>query len=184
MTKMLRVLLVLVLSFVFISCSKSQTTSFTELESAIKRAEDQLQEMELNLEDLREKGSDEEKIGEIKERIAKKSEGLEELIALLESRKKGDYQASAYQRDKGDVTANVISATEMHLTVQLKDSGRVMVFYVPNTRRVEGQRVPNTEVIKLVKELKKGQTIRATYFEGEEKGTYILQEIEKIDEKK
>ena len=55
-----------------------------------------------------------------------------------------------------------------------------MVFYIPQTRREEGKRVPNTDVINLAKKLKKGQKVWAEYHEGEEKGTYILTGIKKI----
>lgn len=162
----------------------TQEGEFPELETAIKRTEGQLHEIELYLVQLREKGEDEKKIEETKTRIEKKKKELTELKTLLEMRKKGEYSPSAYQREKGEVTAYVISATTMTITVRLKPSGRVMVLYVPSRHRVEGQVVPNTEMIEYVKKLKKDHLIWARYQEGEEKGTYILQEVKKLKDEK
>ena len=159
---------------------KKEEREFPELEQAIKRNQNQLNEIEKQLQDLENKKGDTAKIKELKERIHKKRDELTKLNSLLEKRKKGDYQPSVFQREEGEVTASVISATGINLTVKLEDRGRIMVFYIPGTRRVEGKRVPNTDLIELVKELKKGQNILAKYHEGEEKGTYILMEIKKV----
>ena len=103
----------------------------------------------------------------------------------MERRKKGiENKPSAYQRERGELTAYVISATSEDVTVRLKDSGKVMVLRVPQMRRVERRRVPNTDMIKMVKKLKKNQLIWARYNEGEERGTYFIQEIKKIKDDK
>lgn len=134
-----------------------EETEFPELEAAIMKAEEQFHKIEVQFEELKEKEGAQDNINEVKERLEKKRNELAELKTLLKKRKKGEDTPSAYLREKGEVTGNVISATDIHLTVQLKDSGRVMVFYVTSHRRVEGQRVPNTELIEYVKKLKKGQ---------------------------
>jgi DNA repair exonuclease SbcCD ATPase subunit len=156
----------------------------TDWEVAINRTEGQLREIESYLVQLRKKKESEEKIREVELRLVKTRNQLAELRARQERRKRGADRPSAYQRERGELTAYVISATSEDVTVRLKDSGKVMVLRVPQWRRVERRRVPNTEMIKMVRKLKKNQLIWARYNEGEERGTYFIQEIKKIKDDK
>jgi len=161
---------------------RTQAGEFPELESAIKNAEEQLHEMELYLVDLREKKESEEKMKEAEEQLVKKRNEFSELKVLLEKRKQGirEDQPSAYQREQGELEAYVISATSEDVTVRVKDSGKVMVFRIPLWRRVEGQRVENTEMKKFASKLKKDQLIWIDYREGEERGSYFAVGMKKI----
>jgi len=163
------------------SRAETQEKQSQELEMAIKRAEGQLKELELYIEDLRKKKAGEEKIHEVEERIVQKRRELAEYKILLERRQRGVDEPSAYQRERGELTAVVISSTEDDVTVRLKDSGRVMVLRVRRWRRVEGQRVENREEMDFVDGLKKGELIWANYIEGEERGTFFILEIKRVD---
>jgi len=91
----------------------SEEVEFPELEQAIRRNAEQLREMEVYLKELNEKDSETEQMDELRKRLRNKRAELEELKTLLENRKKGEYQPSVYQREKGEVNGHVISATEM-----------------------------------------------------------------------
>jgi hypothetical protein len=137
-----------------ISCSGENTAQevsasreFPELENAIKRSRMQLEEMKTRLDELVKNDGDEKEIDLLQRAVRKKKSELEELEKLLEERKKGTYEPPIYQREEGEWTLYLISKGEGTLTARMKDSGRVVVLYVPQTRRVEGQRVPNTEVL-------------------------------------
>ncbi len=165
---------------------RKEKRRLTDWEVAIKRTEGQLHEIESYLEQLRKHKESEEKIHEIELRLIKKRKELAELRAGQERRKRVAKEIpSAYQRERGELTAYVISATSEDVTVRLNDGGKVMVLRVPQMRRLENRRrVPNTEMIKMVKKLKKNQLIWARYNEGEERGTYFIQELKKIKEDK
>ena len=150
------------------------------LEQKIAQLKEKIEELAVKIE----RNPDAEKANEWREMRRKYINELEKLKALLERRKKGADRPSAYQRERGELTAYVISATSEDVTVRLKDSGKVMVLRVPRMRRVERRRVPNTDMIKMVKKLKKNQLIWARYNEGEERGTYFIQEIKKIEDDK
>ncbi len=169
-----------------LSRPRREERRLTDWEIAIKRAEGQLREIEGYLEQLRKKKESEEKIHEFELRLVKARNQLAELRAGQERGKKNpEKRPSAYQRERGELTAYVISATPEDVTVRLKDSGKVMVLRVPQMRRIENRRrVPNTDMIKMVRKLKKNQLIWAKYNEGEERGTYFIQEIKKIKEDK
>jgi predicted nucleic acid-binding Zn-ribbon protein len=163
-----------------------QERRLTDWEIAINRTQGQLHEIETYLEQLRKKKESEEKIHEVELRLVKTRNQLAEFRAQFEKSKRGaaKERPSAYQRERGELTAYVISATSEDVTVRLKDSGKVMVLRVSQWRRVERRRVPNTDMIKMVKKLKKNQLIWARYNEGEERGTYFIQEIKKIKDDK
>ncbi|NOR54544.1 MAG: hypothetical protein GQ536_10750, partial [Candidatus Aminicenantes bacterium] len=165
---------------------RKEERRLTDWEIAIKRAEGQLHEIESYLAQLRKKKESEEKIHEFELRLVKARNQLAELRAGQERGKRNaEKRPSAYQRERGELTAYVISATSEDVTVRLKDSGKVMVLRVSQWRRVENRRrVPNTDMIKMVRKLKKNQLIWARYNEGEERGTYFIQEIKKIKEDK
>ena len=157
------------------------------LEQKIAQLKEKIKELAVKIE----RNPDAEKANEWRETRRKYINELEmiqereqKLKAQLERRKRGADLPSAYQRERGELTAYVISATSEDVTVRLKDSGKVMVLRVPQMRRVERRRVPNTDMIKMVKKLKKNQLIWARYNEGEERGTYFIQEIKKIKEDK
>ncbi len=155
---------------------------FPEIESALKNKEEQLHEMELYLVDLREKGESEEKIKAAEEQMDKIRNEKKELQVMLEKRRQGirEEQPAAYQREQGELEAYVISATEEAVTVRVKDSEKVMVFRIPLRIRVEGQRIENTEMIKLASKLKKDQLIWVDYREGEERGSYFAVGMKKV----
>ncbi len=159
-----------------------QELRLTDWEIAINRTQGQLHEIESYLEQLRKNKESEEKIHEFELRLVKARNQLAELRAgQVRSKKNPKQKPSAYQRERGELTAYVISATSEDVTVRLKDSGKVMVLRVPQMRRIENRRrVPNTDMIKMVRKLKKNQLIWAKYNEGEERGTYFIQEIKKI----
>ncbi len=158
----------------------------TDWEIAIKRTEGQIQEIESYLVELRKNKENEEEIIEIEQRLVKTRNQLVELKAgQARGKRNPEKRPSAYQRERGELTAYVISATSEDVTVRLKDSGKVMVLRVPQMRRIENRRrVPNTDMIKMVKKLKKNQLIWAKYNEGEQRGTYFIQEIKKIKDDK
>lgn len=147
------------------------------IEQQVVRLRAEIQELKMALERNPKSERAEQWMEMIQEREQK-------LKAQLERRKRGKDRPSAYQRERGELTAYVISATSEDVTVRLKDSGKVMVLRVPQWRRVERRRVPNTDMIKMVKKLKKNQLIWARYNEGEERGTYFIQEIKKIKDDK
>ncbi len=153
---------------------------FPEIEAAIERTEGQLKELELYIEDLRKKKENEEKIHDAEERIVQKRNELAEFKSLMERRQRQVDQPSAYQRERGELTANVISSTEKDVTVRVKDNGRVMVLRVRTWRRVEGQRVENREEMNFVKRLKKDELIWVNYTEGEERGSFFILEIKRV----
>ncbi len=164
---------------------RTEERRLTDWEIAINRTEGQIREIESYLVQLRNKKESEEKIHEVELRLVKTRNQLAELKARQERSKRGaEERPSAYQRERGELTAYVISATSEDVTVRLKDSGKVMVLRVSQWRRVERRRVPNTDMIKMVKKLKKNQLIWARYNEGEERGTYFIQEIKKIKDDK
>ncbi len=157
---------------------------FPEIEAAIRQKEEQLKELELYIVDLRKKKADEEKIHDVEEQIVQTRKDLAEFKVLLERRQKQADQPSAYQRERGELTAYVISSTENDVTVRFKDSGRVMVLRVRKWRRVEGRRVENREEMIFVNSLKKGELIWAKYTEGEERGSFFILEIKRVDKRK
>ncbi len=161
---------------------RGEIQRFPEIENALKNKEEQLHKMELFLVDLREKGESEEKIKAAEEQMDKIRNEKKELLAMLEKRRLGirEEQPSAYQREQGELEAYVISATKEAVTVRVKDSEKVMVFRIPLRIRVEGQRVENTEMIKLASKLKKDQLIWVDYREGEERGSYFAVGMKKI----
>lgn len=161
---------------------RGEIQRFPEIENALKNKEEQLHEMELFLADLREKGESEEKIKAAEEQMDKIRNEKKELLAMLEKRRLGirEEQPAAYQREQGELEAYVISATKEAVTVRVKDSEKVMVFRIPLRIRVEGQRVENTEMIKLASKLKKDQLIWVDYREGEERGSYFAVGMKKI----
>lgn len=153
---------------------------FPEIEAVIERTEGQLKELELYIENLREKKENEEKIHDAEERIVKKRKELAEFKSLMERRQRQVDQPSAYQRERGELTAYVISSSENDVTVRVKDSSRVMVLRVRKWRRVEGQRVKNKQEMNFVKSLKKDELIWANYTEGEERGSFFILEIKRV----
>lgn len=159
-----------------------EVNRFPEIESALKNKEEELHEMELYLVDLREKGESEEKIKAAEEQMDKIRKEKKELQVMLEKRRQGirEEQPSAYQRERGELEAYVISATSEAVTVRLKDSEKVLVFRIPLRIRVEGQRVENTEMIELASQLKKDQLIWVDYREGEERGSYFAVGMKKL----
>lgn len=184
-------LFVLVIAILFmISWGVSMAAQQDEqnLEQKVAQLKEKIKELAVKIE----RNPDAEKAGEWRETRRKYINELEmiqereqKLKAQLERSKRGaEERPSAYQRERGELTAYVISATSEDVTVRLKDSGKVMVLRVPQMRRVERRRVPNTDMIKMVKKLKKNQLIWARYNEGEERGTYFIQEIKKIKEDK
>lgn len=161
---------------------RGEIQRFPEIENALKNKEEQLHEMELHLVDLREKGESEEKIKAAEEQMDKIRNEKKELQALLERRRLGirEEQPAAYQRIQGELEAYVISATREAVTVRVKDGEKVMVFRIPSMIRVEGQRVENTEMIKLASKLKKDQLIWVDYREGEERGSFFAVGMKKV----
>lgn len=161
---------------------RGEIQRFPEIENALKNKEEQLHEMELHLVDLREKGESEEKIKAAEEQMDNIRNEKKELQAMLEKRRLGirEEQPAAYQRERGELEAYVISATGEAVTVRVKDNEKVMVFRIPLRIRVEGQRVENTEMIKLASKLKKDQLIWVDYREGEERGSYFAVGMKKI----
>lgn len=155
---------------------------FPEIEAGIARTEEELKELELYLVDLRKKKADEEKIHDAEVRLVQKRKELAEYRSLMERRQKQMDQPSAYQRESGELTAYVISATENDVTVRVKDSGRVMVLRVRKWRRVEGQRVENREEMNFVNSLKKNELIWVKYAEGEERGSFFILGIKRVRE--
>lgn len=185
-------LFVLVIAILFIlswDVSMAAQQDEQNLEQKIAQLKEKIKELAVKIE----RNPDAEKASEWREMRRKYINELEmiqereqKLKAQLERSKRGaEERPSAYQRERGEeLTAYVISATSEDVTVRLKDSGKVMVLRVPRMRRVERRRVPNTDMIKMVKKLKKNQLIWARYNEGEERGTYFIQEIKKIKEDK
>ena len=161
---------------------RGEIRRYPEIENALKNKEEQLHEMELLLADLREKGESEEKIKAAEEQMDNIRNEKKELLAMLEKRRLGirEEQPAAYQRERGELEAYVISATGEAVTVRIKDSEKVMVFRIPLRNRVEGQRVENTEMIKLASRLKKDELIWVDYREGEERGSYFAVGMKKI----
>jgi chromosome segregation ATPase len=153
---------------------------FPEIEAAIRRTQDQLKELELYIEDLRKKKENEEKIHDAEVRIVQKRKELAEFKSLMERRQRQVDEPSAYQRERGELTASVISSSENDVTVRVKDSGRVMVLRVRKWRRVEGRRVENREEMNFVKRLKKDELIWVNYTEGEERGSFFILEIKRV----
>ncbi len=162
---------------------RGEIQRFPEIENALKNKEEQLHEMELHLVDLREKEESEEKIKAAEQQMGNIRYEKLELQNQLEKRRLGirEEQPSAYQRERGELEAYVISATEKAVTVRVKDSEKVMVFRIPSRIRVEGgQRIENTEMINLASKLKKDQLIWVDYREGEERGSYFAVGMKKI----
>lgn len=162
---------------------RGELQKFPEIENALKNKEEQLKEMELFLVDLRKKGESEEKIKDAEQQMDNLRDEKKELLAMLEKRRLGirEEQPSAYQRERGELEAYVISATKEAVTVRVKDGEKVMVFRIPAMIRVEGgQRVENTEMINLASKLKKDQLIWVDYREGEERGSYFAVGMKKI----
>lgn len=161
---------------------RGELQRFPEIENALENKEEQIHEMELHLVDLREKGESEEKINAAEEQMDNIRNEKKELVAMLEKRRLGirEEQPAAYQRERGELEAYVISATGEAVTVRVKDSEKVMVFRIPLRIRAEGQRVENTEMIKLASKLKKDQLIWVDYREGEERGSYFAVGMKKI----
>ena len=165
---------------------RGEIQRFPEIENALKNKEEQLEEMELNLVNLREKGESEEKIKAAEEQMGNIRYEKLELQNLLEKRRLGIQEqphSSAYQREQGELEAYVISATKEAVTVRVKDSEEVMVFRIPSMIRIEGgQRVENTEMINLASKLKKDELIWVDYREGEERGSYFAVGMKKVKE--
>ena len=119
-------------------------------------------------------------LGPAEERIVQKRKELAEFKSLMERRQRQVDQPSAYQRERGELTAYVISSSANDVTVRVKESGRVMVLRVRKWRRVEGQRVENREEMNFVKRLKKDELIWVNYTEGEERGSFFILEIKRV----
>lgn len=174
-----------------VSRAELQKRKYTDLEWAIKQSKEKLHELELAIESMKKKEESKEKIKVYQERMAEEEQHLEGLIHMLELRSTGQRteeaererqvdQPTAYQRERGELTAYVISSTENDVTVRVKDSSRVMVLRVRKWLRVEGRRVENREEMDFVNSLKKGELIWANYTEGEERGSFFILEIKRV----
>ncbi len=163
-----------------LSRTEAQPRKYTDLEWAIKQSKEKLHELESAIENLKKKGESKEKIHDAEERIVKKRKELAVFKSLMERRQRQEDQPSAYQRERGELTAYVISSSENDVTVRVKDSDRVMVLRVRKWRRVEGQRVKNKQEMNFVKRLKKDELIWANYTEGEERGSFFILEIKRV----
>ncbi len=153
-----------------------QQTEGTERERQIQRLKEEIQELRAGIERNPDTDNAVKWRGMLKERLQE----LERIQRGGEIETPVDLPM-AYQRERGELTAYVISSTENDVTVRVRDSNRVMVLRVRKWRRVEGQRVENREEMDFVNSLKKGELIWVNYIEGEERGSFFILEIKRID---
>ncbi len=93
--------------------------------------------------------------------------------------KRATETSGVFQHESNLVTGWVISGTEDDVTIEMMETGKVIVLRVPMRRREDGKRVKVADLARMAEKLQRGQLIFAKYSRGDE-GVYFLRNVKPI----
>ncbi len=155
------------------------------LEARVKELRHAIEKDKKQIAELKETHPDSPKLKELQQRIAERGNTLERLIAQsgrehAEGVRGRREEQTQLKKSRNLITGWVVSGTEDDVTVEMMETGKVMVLRVPLRRREDGKLAKVANLARTAAKLQKNQLILARYRTGEEHGVYFLRNVKPI----